>query len=96
MQPQEQATGVRFQWGNIVLTIDSPNFCNGFSRGHESHRNECEEEPRRERELVAPDFLELIALPDARSGHYRFDHPGDQQPRYVPMIHYGAVSQPIT
>ena len=63
MQPQEQATGVRFQRGNIVLTIDSPNFCNGFFRRRESHHNECEEEPRRERELVAADFLELIALP---------------------------------
>ena len=96
MQPQEQATGVRFQWGNIVLTIDSPTFRNGFLCGRESYREEREEEPRRVRGLVATDFLELIALPDARGGHYRFDHPGDQRPRYVPMIHYGAVSQPIT
>ena len=76
MQPQEQATGVRFQWGNIVLTIDSPNFCNGFFRGRESCREEREEEPHRVRGIVATDFLELIALPDASSGHYRFDHPG--------------------
>jgi len=69
MQPQEQATGVRFQWRNIVLIIDSPNFCNGFFRGRESCREEREEEPHRVRGIVATDFLELIALPDASSGH---------------------------
>jgi hypothetical protein len=65
MQPQEQSIGVRFQCGNIVLTLDGPNFRNGFLCGRESYREEREEEPHRVRGLVATDFLELIALPDA-------------------------------
>lgn len=71
-----QATSVRLQWGNVALTLNNPNFRQGFLRGRESYREECEEEPRRVRGLVATDFLELIALPDTRSGHYRFDYEG--------------------
>jgi hypothetical protein len=73
MLPRVQTIYVRLQWGNVVLTLAEPNVRYGFLCGRESYREECEEEPRRVRERVATDFLELITLPDARSGHYRFD-----------------------
>jgi hypothetical protein len=77
MLPPVQTTDFRLQRGNVVPTLDDSNFRNGgFLRGRENYREEREEEPCRVRELVATDFLELIALSHARSGHYRFDYEG--------------------
>jgi hypothetical protein len=89
-----QATSVRLPWGNVVLTLDNPQFRTGFLRRRESYRQECEE-PRRARELVATDFLALFALPDARSGHYRFDYEGiDNLEEYLGVF-LGYVTAPL-
>jgi hypothetical protein len=95
MLPQARSTSIYLQWGNTVLTLDNPNFCVGFLRGRESYCEECEEEPRRMRELVATDFLKLIALSDARSGHYRFDHEGINNLEEYLGVFLGYVTAPL-
>ena len=95
MQSQVQATSIRLPWGNVILTLDNPQFRAGFLRGRESYREECEEEPCRARELVATDFLELIALTDARSGHYRFDYEGISNLEEYLGVFLGYVTAPL-
>jgi len=45
--------------------------------------------------LFLNDFLELIALPDAKSGHYHFDHEGINNLEEYLAVFLGYVTAPL-
>ncbi len=62
------------QWGNIVFSLENEVFREGFESGYCYYFEDAKgEEPQHSTKLSAGELLHRIALPDARTGHYRFD-----------------------
>ena len=62
------------QWGSIVFSLDNEAFRKGFESGRRYYFVDAnKEEPQRATKLSAGELLHQIAVPDARTGHYRFD-----------------------
>ncbi len=62
------------QWGSIVFSLDNEAFRKGFESGRRYYFVDANgEEPHRATKLSARELLHQIAVPDARTGHYRFD-----------------------
>jgi len=68
----KQATVV--QWGSVVFHLDNAAFSKGFLHGREYYDIDATtEEPQRATDLAVEEVLRQIAVPDAKTGHYRFD-----------------------
>ena len=62
------------QWGSIVFSLGNEAFRKGFESGHSYYFVDTKgEELQRATQLSARELLHQIAVPDARSSHYRFD-----------------------
>lgn len=62
------------QWGSILFSLDNEAFRKGFESGrHYYFVDANEEELQRATKLSAGELLHQIAVPNARTGRYRFD-----------------------
>lgn len=85
------------QWGSIVFSLDNEAFRKGFESGrHYYFVDASGEEPQRATELSARELLHQIAVPDAKSGHYRFDEEAiDHLEEYLGVF-LGYMSGPLS
>ena len=89
-----QATVV--QWGCVVFHLDNVAFCRGFLHGREYYELDATiEEPQRATRLTVEDVLQQIAVPDAKTGHYRFDREAIQYLEEYLGVLIGYLSGPL-
>ena len=89
-----QATVV--QWGCVVFHLDNVAFCKGFLHGREYYDVDATlEEPQRASKLTVGEVLHQIAVPDAKTGHYRFDREAIEHLEEYLGVLVGYLSGPL-
>ena len=89
-----QATVV--QWGNVVFHLDNVAFCRGFLHGRKYYEVDATiEEPQRATRLTVEEVLRQIAIPDAKTGHYRFDREAIEYLEEYLGVLVGYLSGPL-
>ena len=89
-----QATVV--QWGRIVFHLDNVAFCKGFLHGREYYEIDATiEEPQRASRLTVEEVLQQITVPDAKTGHYRFDREAIEHLEEYLGVLVGYLSGPL-
>lgn len=84
------------QWGSIVFSLDNEAFRKGFESGRRYYFVDANgEEPHRARKLSAGELLHQIAVPDARTGHYRFDEEAIAHLEEYLGVFLGYMSGPL-
>ena len=84
------------QWGSLVFSLDNEAFRKGFeSRRHYYFLDANGEEPHRATKLSARELLHQIAVPDARTGYYRFDEEAIAHLEEYPGVFLGYMSGPL-
>jgi hypothetical protein len=62
------------QWGSRLFSLDNEALRKGFESGRRYYFVDAnEEEPQCATKLSAGELVHQIAVPDARTDHYRFD-----------------------
>jgi len=86
----------KIQWGSIVFSLDNEAFRKGFESGRRYYFVDIsEEEPQRAEELSVEDMLRQIAIPDAMTGHYRFDQDAIEHLEEYLGVLLGYMSGPL-
>ncbi len=89
-----QATGV--QWGRVVFHLENAAFCQGFLHGREYYQIDATtEEPQHATKLTVEEVLQQIAVPDAKTGHYRFDKEAIEHLEEYTGVLVGYLSGPL-
>ena len=90
-----QATVV--QWGRVVFHLDNAAFSKGFLHGREYYDIDATlEEPHRATRLTVEEVLQQIAVPDAKTRHYRFDREAIEHLEEYLGVLVGYLSGPLT
>lgn len=89
-----QATVV--QWGRVIFHLDNAAFSKGFLHGREYYEIDATiEEPQRATNLTVEEVLRQIAIPDAKTGHYRFDREAIEHLEEYLGVLVGYLSGPL-
>src|SRR5947209_7626956 len=84
------------QCGSIVCSLDNEAFCKGFESGRRYYFVDANgEEPHRATKLSAGELLHQIAVPDAMTGHYRFDEEAIAHLEEYLGVFLGYMSGPL-
>lgn len=83
-------------WGRVVFHLDNVAFCKGFLHGREYYEVDATlEEPQRASRLTVEEVLQQIAVPDAKTGHYRFDREAIEHLEEYLGVLVGYLSGPL-
>ncbi|HZS75629.1 MAG TPA: hypothetical protein VFA41_03380 [Ktedonobacteraceae bacterium] len=86
----------KIQWGSIIFSLDNDAFRKGFESGRRYYFVDItEEEPQRAEKLSVDDLLRQIAVPDAMTGHYRFDQEAIEHLEEYLGVLLGYMSGPL-
>ena len=84
------------QWGSIEFSLDNEAFRKGFECGRRYYFVDANgEEPHRATKLSARELLHQIAVPDAKTGHYRFDEEAIAHLEEYLGVFLGYMSGPL-
>lgn len=84
------------QWGRVVFHLDNVAFSKGFLHGREYYEIDATiEEPQRASRLTVEEVLQQIAVPDAKTGHYRFDREAIEHLEEYLGVLVGYLSGPL-
>jgi hypothetical protein len=84
------------QWGSIVLSLENEAFRKGFESGRSYYFVDINGgEPQRAERLTTKELLQQIAVPDAKTGHYRFDAEGIEYLEEYLGVFLGYMSGPL-
>jgi len=84
------------QWGSMVFSLDNEAFRKDFESGRRYYFVDAnEEEPQRAMKLSAGELLYQIAVPDAKTGHCRFDEEAIEYLEKYLGVFLGYMSGPL-